>query len=78
MQREAVIGSRYSDRENSTTDVNAQGLLTTLLQQMGKLEDMLAEARMHMPSPIGSDRWILAGGSQAWRNNSFLYKRWTL
>ena len=50
MQREAVVGSRYSDRENSTTDVNTQGLLTTVLQRMGKLEDTLAEAR-HMPSP---------------------------
>ena len=50
MQREAVVGSRYSDRENSTTDVKTQGLLTTLLQRMGKLEDTLAEAR-HMPSP---------------------------
>ena len=36
--------------ENSTTDINAQGLLTTLLQRMGKLEDRLAEARIHMPS----------------------------
>ena len=32
----------------TTTDINAQGLLTTLLQRMGKLEDTLAEARMHM------------------------------
>jgi predicted aspartyl protease len=34
----------------TTTDINAQGLLTTLLQRMGKLEDTLAEARMHMGS----------------------------
>ena len=32
----------------TTTDINAQGLLTTLLQRMGKLQDTLAEARMHM------------------------------
>eukprot|EP00731_Ephydatia_muelleri_P000583 Em0001g583a len=38
------------ETENSTTDINAQGLLTTLLQRMGKLEDTLAEARIHMPS----------------------------
>ena len=40
--RSLVVGTQT---ENSTTDINAQGLLTTLL--MGKLEDTLAEARMH-------------------------------
>ena len=45
--RSLVAGTQT---ENSTTDINAQGLLTTLLQRMGKLEDRLAEARIHMPS----------------------------
>ena len=46
--RSLVAGTQT---ENSTTDINAQGLLTTLLQRMGKLEDTLAEARIHRPSP---------------------------
>ena len=48
MQREAkVVGRQTVETDNSTTDVYA----TTLLQRMGKLEDTLAEARMHMSSP---------------------------
>ena len=46
--RSLVAGTQT---ENSTTDINAQGLLTTLLQRMGKLEDTLTEARIHRPSP---------------------------
>lgn len=49
MPREAkVVGCKYTQTENSTADLNAQGLLNTLLQRMGKLEDTLAEACMHM------------------------------